>query len=256
MHRKFLIAGNWKMNNGIGEAVLLANVMGKRMAKVRAIDVVICPPFIALEAVYKATSGTLLRLGAQNMYPEAKGAFTGEISFSMLRDCNVSHVILGHSERRMILGERDEFINRKVRAALNNNLLPILCVGETETEREKNQTFDVIGEQLEKCLKDIPIKHSGRLVVAYEPVWAIGTGKTATPEVAQEVHAFIRGKLAEIFNKKSADSLRILYGGSMKATNAEALLSQPDIDGGLIGGASLVADEFCSIVETAEKLSL
>ncbi|MDR0680057.1 MAG: triose-phosphate isomerase [Puniceicoccales bacterium] len=256
MYRKFLIAGNWKMNNGVSDSVSLIEVIRRRTEKVRAVDVLICPPFIALDAAYKVTSGSLLRIGAQNMYPESKGAFTGEISFSMLRDCGASHVILGHSERRTIFGESDEFINKKVRAALENNLSPILCIGESEGEREQNKTFHVVETQLKRCLDGISNEQAENLIIAYEPVWAIGTGKTATPEIAQEVHSFVREKLVEIFDKKLADSVRILYGGSMKVANAKELLSQADIDGGLIGGASLIADEFCSIVEIAKNLSL
>ncbi|MDR0595567.1 MAG: triose-phosphate isomerase [Puniceicoccales bacterium] len=256
MYRKFLIAGNWKMNNGVTDSVSLIEVIRRRMEKVRAVDILICPPFIALDAAYKVISGSLLRVGAQNMYHESKGAFTGEISFSMLRDCGVSHVILGHSERRTIFGESDEFINKKVCASLENNLSPILCIGESEREREQNKTFHVVEAQLKRCLEGVLNEQAENLIIAYEPVWAIGSGKTATPEIAQEVHSFIREKLVEIFDKKLADSIRILYGGSMKAANAKALLNQTDIDGGLIGGASLIADEFCSIVEIAENLSL
>ncbi|MDR2721112.1 MAG: triose-phosphate isomerase [Puniceicoccales bacterium] len=256
MYRKFLIAGNWKMNNGVTDSVTLVEAIKKRAAGVHAIDMLVCPPFIALDAAYKAAMGSLLKIGAQNMYHEAKGAFTGEISFSMLRDCNVSHVILGHSERRIIFGESNELINKKVHMALENNLLPILCIGEIEMERESGATFDAIERQLKKCLENISSERAKNLAIAYEPVWAIGTGKTATPEIAQEIHSFIRGKLVEMFSKSLANSVRILYGGSMKTANAEALLNQPDIDGGLIGGASLVADEFCSMIEIAERLSL
>ncbi|MDR3274252.1 MAG: triose-phosphate isomerase [Puniceicoccales bacterium] len=256
MHRKFLIAGNWKMSNGIADSVSLVDVIKSRTSKILSIDMLVCPPFTALDAARKAAAGSLLRIGAQNMYHESKGAFTGEVSYSMLRDCNISHVILGHSERRTIFGESDELINKKVCAALGNSLLPILCIGETEAEREKNQTFTVIEAQLEKCLRGVSNEQAENLVIAYEPVWAIGTGKTATPEIAQEAHSFVREQLAKIFNEKLANSVRILYGGSMKAANAEALLNQPDIDGGLIGGASLIADEFCSIIGTADKLSL
>jgi triosephosphate isomerase len=256
MHRKFLIAGNWKMNNGIADSVALVEAIKKRTVEVRSVDLLVCPTFIAVDAAYRAAAGSLLKIGAQNMYHKAKGAFTGEISFSMLRDCNVSHVILGHSERRTIFSESDELINKKVCMALENNLLPILCIGETETERERGATFDVVEGQLKRCLENVSSKRAKSLAIAYEPVWAIGTGKTATPEIAQEVHSFIRGKLVEMFGKNLANSVRILYGGSMKAANAKALLNQPDIDGGLVGGASLVAEEFCSMIEVAEKLSL
>jgi triosephosphate isomerase len=255
MRRKFLIAGNWKMNNGISDAVSLVGTVKNRIKNVHSVDVLVCPPFIALDAVCRSVVDSLLRVGAQNMHFEAKGAFTGEVSFSMLRDCRVSHVILGHSERRAMFGEDDALINKKVCAALGNNLSPILCVGETEKERESDKTFAVIDGQLSNCLDGVLNGQVGNLAIAYEPVWAIGTGKTATPEIAQEVHAFIREKLTKLFGKKPANSVRILYGGSMKADNAKKLLDQEDIDGGLIGGASLLANEFCSIVEAAESLS-
>lgn len=254
MHRKCLIAGNWKMNNGLSESVSLVESINKRIADMRDVDVVICPPFVSLSDVYKCIKQSLTMLGAQNMYPEAKGAFTGEISYTMLRDCGVSYVILGHSERRQLFGETNEFINRKVLAALSNNLLPILCVGETENERESGETFKVIDEEIRECLDNISAVQSEKLTIAYEPIWAIGTGKTATPEVAQEVHAHIRQVLGDLFGHKIADSIRILYGGSMKSSNAGELLKQPDIDGGLIGGASLQATEFCKIIEIANGL--
>lgn len=255
MYRKFLIAGNWKMNNGLLESVSLAESISKRISNVYDVDVLVCPPFISLASVKKSIARSLIMLGAQNMYPEAKGAFTGEISFSMLRDCGVSYVILGHSERRQLFGETNEFINKKVRVALENNLRPILCVGETADEREAGKTFGVIDEEIKKCLKDIPAVQAKNVVIAYEPIWAIGTGKTATPEIAQEVHAHIREVLDAVLGHELADSIRILYGGSMKASNAEELLKQPDIDGGLIGGASLQAAEFCQIVAIANKLA-
>lgn len=255
MYRKFLIAGNWKMNNGLLESVSLAESISKRISNVYDVDVLVCPPFISLASVKKSIARSLITLGAQNMYPEAKGAFTGEISFSMLRDCGVSYVILGHSERRQLFCETNEFINKKVRVALENNLRPILCVGETSDEREAGKTFGVIDEEIKKCLEDILAVQAKNVVIAYEPIWAIGTGKTATPEIAQEVHAHIREVLGAVLGRELADSIRILYGGSMKASNAEELLKQPDIDGGLIGGASLQAAEFCQIVAIANKLA-
>ncbi len=255
MYRRFLIAGNWKMNNGILDSVSLIQSIGKGIARINNVDVVVCPPFIALRNVYESIDKLLIQVGAQNMYPEAKGAFTGEISYPMLRDCGVSYVILGHSERREIFGESNNFINLKVLAALNNNLKPILCVGESAQEREQNKTFKVIDEEITQCLASVTIEQAKNLTIAYEPIWAIGTGKTATPEIAQEVHYYIRSLIKKLFNQALADSIRILYGGSMKANNAEELLRQPDIDGGLIGGASLNAGEFCKIISTASKLA-
>lgn len=255
MYRKFLIAGNWKMNNGISDSISLIESIQKNISNIYNVDVLICPPFISLAMLYKIISGSLIRLGAQNMYPESKGAFTGEISYSMLRDCGVSYVILGHSERRAIFGETNEFINQKVLSALNNNLLPILCVGESESERESGKTFKIVDEQISRCLDKVTNDQAKNLTIAYEPVWAIGTGKTATPEIAQEVHSHLRNKLEKLFDKKIADSVKILYGGSMKASNAKELLNQADIDGGLIGGASLLASEFCKIIDTANQLA-
>ncbi len=255
MYRKFLIAGNWKMNNGLSDSVALVESINKKISSINNVDVLVCPPFTSLSEVYKSISNSLIKLGAQNMYPEAKGAFTGEISYTMLRDCRVSYVILGHSERREIFRESNEFINQKIQVALNNNLRPILCVGETADERENGKTFKIVDEEIKKCLKDISVEQAKNLTIAYEPIWAIGTGKTATPEIAQEVHMYIRACLKKIFGQGPANSIRILYGGSMKASNAGELLKQPDIDGGLIGGASLVSNEFCEIINTASKLA-
>lgn len=255
MYRKFLIAGNWKMNNSISESVSLIESINKKISDVRNVDVLVCPSFVSLSEVHKNIGRSLIMLGAQNMYPEAKGAFTGEVSYPMLRDCGVSYVILGHSERRELFKESNEFINKKVLVALNNNLRPILCIGESEAERERGETFDVLDKELKECLRDVPADQMKNLVIAYEPIWAIGTGKTATPQIAQEVHSHIRKTLEGLFDHNVADATRILYGGSMKASNAEELLKQPDIDGGLIGGASLQSTEFCQIIETANKLA-
>jgi triosephosphate isomerase len=194
-----------------------------------------------------------LGLGAQNMHDKVSGAFTGEISASMLRDLYVTHVILGHSERRSIFGENDAFINRKVLAALSASLKPILCVGELLSEREANQTMEVVRRQIEQGLAAVPAAKAENVVIAYEPVWAIGTGKTATPAMAQEVHAFIRKLLAQQFGAETASRILILYGGSMKPDNADALLAEQDIDGGLIGGASLEAKSFVELVQIAAK---
>lgn len=252
MSRKILIAGNWKMNKTATEAVELAKPVIDALANQSDIDVLMCPPFTSIAAVSALIGNSTVRVGAQNMSDKAKGAFTGEVSASMLRDLQVSYVILGHSERRSYYGETDAFINRKLLAALENNLKPILCVGETLDEREAGKVESVIETQLVGGLKDVPADKAESIVIAYEPVWAIGTGKTATPEQAQEVHAFIRAQLISLLGTVGS-SIRILYGGSMKPSNADELLAKPDIDGGLIGGAALVAKDFLSLVESGIK---
>jgi triosephosphate isomerase len=215
------------------------------------VDVVVCPPFTAIESVAKAVEGSAVKLGAQNMHHEASGAFTGEISAPMLRAFFATHVILGHSERRTLFGETDGFINKKVLAALKNQLRPILCVGETLAEREAGSTLKVVQTQVEACLEGVGKEQATNVIVAYEPVWAIGTGKNATADQAQEVHAFIRGLLTKIFGAQPAGRIRILYGGSMKPANAAELLAQNDIDGGLIGGASLEVRSFIELINAA-----
>lgn len=252
MARKILIAGNWKMNKTATEAAELAGQIIASVGNQNDIEVLMCPPFTSIAAVSALIGNSTVRVGAQNMSDKASGAFTGEISASMLRDLHVSHVILGHSERRSYYGETDAFINRKVLAALENNLKPVLCVGETLEEREAGKVESVIKTQLVGGLKDVPADKAESLVIAYEPVWAIGTGKTATPDQAQEVHAFIRAQLIELFGA-AGNAIRILYGGSMKPANADELLAKPDIDGGLIGGAALVAKDFLSLVESGVK---
>ena len=252
MSRKILIAGNWKMNKTATEAVELAKPVIDTLANQSDIDVLMCPPFTAIAAVSALIGNSTVYVGAQNMSDKASGAFTGEVSASMLRDLQVSHVILGHSERRSYYGETDEFINRKLIAALENNLKPILCVGETLAEREAGKVESVIETQLVGGLKDVPADKAESIIIAYEPVWAIGTGKTATPEQAQDVHAFIRAQLIALLGTVGS-SIRILYGGSMKPANADELLAKPDIDGGLIGGAALVAKDFLSLVESGIK---
>jgi triosephosphate isomerase len=248
-----LIAGNWKMNKTATEGVELVKEIAAAVGTESSVNVLLCPPFTALSAVSSAVEGTHLGLGAQNMHDKVSGAFTGEISASMLRDLYVTHVILGHSERRSIFGENDAFINRKVLAALSASLKPILCVGELLSEREANQTMEVVRRQIEQGLAAVPAAKAENVVIAYEPVWAIGTGKTATPAMAQEVHAFIRKLLAQQFGAESASRILILYGGSMKPDNADALLAEQDIDGGLIGGASLEAKSFVELVQIAAK---
>jgi len=249
--RKKLIAGNWKMNKTPADGVTLATDLVAAIGKQSDVDVVVCPPFTALESVGKALEGSNVKLGAQTMHFEASGAFTGEISAPMLRAIFATHVILGHSERRTLFGETDELVNKKVLAALKNQLRPIFCVGETLAERESGSTLKVVQTQVEKGLEGVSKEMAASLVVAYEPVWAIGTGKVATTEQAQEVHAFIRGLLTKLFTEPVAQRVRILYGGSMKPANAPELLAQKDIDGGLIGGASLEARSFVELVTAA-----
>ncbi len=249
--RKKLIAGNWKMNKTAADGALLAQELVAAVGKQPGVEVVVCPPFTALESVARALDGSLIKLGAQNLHPEPSGAFTGEVSAPMLRALFVTHVILGHSERRQYFAETDAFINLKVLAALKHQLRPILCVGETLAEREAGTTLKVIQAQTERALEGVSKEQAAGLVVAYEPVWAIGTGKVATAEQAQEVHAFIRGILAKLFTEQVAQKVRILYGGSMKPANAAELLGQKDIDGGLIGGASLEARSVLDLVAAA-----
>ena len=249
--RKKLIAGNWKMNKTSADAVALVTDIVAAVGRQADVEVVVCPPFTAIEAAAKALDGSTVKLGAQNMHPEASGAFTGEISAGMLRALFATHVILGHSERRAYFGETDAFINKKVIAALKNQLKPILCVGETLAEREAGSTLKVVQTQFEAGLEGVSKEQAPTLVIAYEPVWAIGTGKVATTEQAQEVHAFIRGLLVKLFGDVIAQKVRILYGGSMKPSNAPDLLAQKDIDGGLIGGASLESRSFVELVTAA-----
>jgi triosephosphate isomerase len=251
MIRRKLIAGNWKMNKTSADAVALAAELTAQVGRRTDVEVVICPPFTALEATAKTVDGSLVKLGAQNLHPEASGAFTGEISAPMLRALFVTHVILGHSERRTLFGEGDAFINRKVLAALKHQLRPILCVGESLAEREAQATLKVVQAQLEGCLEGVSREQAAGLIIAYEPVWAIGTGKVASAEQAQEVHGFIRGLLGKLFGDPAAQRARVLYGGSMKAANAPELLAQKDIDGGLIGGASLEARSFIELITAA-----
>ncbi len=252
--RKKLIAGNWKMNKTSAEAVPLVQEIVAEIGKQTDVDVVVGPPYTALESAAKALEGSNVKLSAQNMHPEKSGAYTGEISAEMLRTLYVTHVILGHSERRTYFAETDAFINKKVLVALKNELKPILCVGETLAEREGNQTLKVVQTQIETGLEGVTKEQALNVVIAYEPVWAIGTGKVATTEQAQEVHAFIRSLLVKLFGDSVAQKVRILYGGSMKPSNAPELLAQKDIDGGLIGGASLEARSFVELVNAAAAI--
>lgn len=250
------MAGNWKMNVPSSDAERLVSEINDEIANITRVDVLICPPFTSIQAAKNAINRVNhILLGAQNFYPEKNGAYTGEVSAIMLRELGVSYVIIGHSERRIYFNEDDQFINKKVKCALGSNLIPILCVGETIIQRREGKELSVIESQLKNGLKDISIREAEKLTIAYEPVWAIGTGETATPKIAQEMHAFIRNLLKEIFNAKVANVIRILYGGSMKTDNAEELLKEHDIDGGLIGGASLKASSFCEIIRIAYALS-
>lgn len=246
-YRKKIIAGNWKMNKAITDAQELAAGVKLELAECREVDVVLCPPFTALKAVGDMIDNTSIKLGAQNMHGEPDGAFTGEISAGMLRDLYCHYVILGHSERRAYFGETDSIVNHKVTAALAANLRPIVCVGETLEEREADRTADVLKTQIESGLSGLGDELK-QVIVAYEPIWAIGTGRTATPEMAQEAHAFIRRVITGLSDAETAEAVRIQYGGSMKPANAKELLAQPDIDGGLIGGAALEARSFIEIV--------
>jgi triosephosphate isomerase (TIM) len=249
--RKKLIAGNWKMNKTSPDAVTLVGEIVAAVGRSTDVDIVVCPPFTSIESVGKVLEGSTVKLGAQNMHHEASGAYTGEISAGMLRAIFATHVILGHSERRTYFHETDQFINQKVITALKNQLKPILCVGETLAEREAGSTLKVVQTQVEACLEGVSKDLATGIVIAYEPVWAIGTGKVATTAQAQEVHAFIRSLLTKLFGDSVAQKIRILYGGSMKPANAPELLSQKDIDGGLIGGASLEARSFVDLVNAA-----
>jgi len=249
--RKKLIAGNWKMNKTSADAVSLVKEIVTVVGKEHDVEIVVCPPFTALESVARALEGTAIKLGAQNMHTEPAGAFTGEISAAMLRAFFTSYVILGHSERRTYFKESDALINQKVLAALKSQLKPIVCVGETLQERESAATLKVVQTQVEQGLQGVSKELATSVVIAYEPVWAIGTGRVATTEQAQEVHAFIRSLLGRIFGEPVAQKIRILYGGSMKPANAPELLAQKDIDGGLIGGASLEARSFVDLVRAA-----
>ena len=246
--RKPFVAGNWKMNLNGAEALALTTGLAGKAASFGNCEVGIIPPFVYLGQVKWALKDAPLALGAQDVYFEKNGAFTGEISTAMLSDIGVKYVLVGHSERRHVIGETDALLNKKLHAAITAGLSVILCVGEKLEERKANKTFDVCRTQLVEGLKGLDKSKAGQLVIAYEPVWAIGTGLNATKEQAQEVHAFIRGELAKIFDKATADGLRIQYGGSVKASNAGELMSQPDVDGALVGGAALKVDEFMGII--------
>ncbi len=249
--RKPFIAGNWKMNLLCESAVDLAHQLATLLPNDNQVQVALCPPAVFLSQVAEALQGFEIGLGAQNMSAEKEGAFTGEVSGAMLRDVGCTCVILGHSERRQLFGETDAAVNAKTKAALSYGLTPIVCVGETLSQREEDATAEVIDAQVRGSLVGLTPEQAVQIVVAYEPVWAIGTGKTATPAQAEDVHAQIRRLLAELFGVEAADAIRIQYGGSVKPDNAAELMGQPNIDGALVGGAALKADSFAAIVAAA-----
>jgi triosephosphate isomerase len=251
MRRKF-IAGNWKMNLTRSEAVALARGLANKIGPASKIDIAVCPPHVYLDAVAHSLEDSAVALGAQDMYHEANGAFTGETSASMLLDLGCTYVILGHSERRHILGETNQDVNKKVLAALAAGITPIVCVGETLDQREAGKTQQVVAGQFDGSLAGISAEQAAGIVIAYEPVWAIGTGKVATPEQAEEVHADLRRLLETRYNAEVAAAVRIQYGGSVKADNAAELLAQPNIDGALVGSASLKVDSLIGIIAGAE----
>lgn len=247
--RKIIIAGNWKMNKTIGEAISLVKELRKLVKDFGDREIIVCPPFTSLAAIGAELKGSNIELGSQNMHFEEKGAFTGEISSLMLKEIGVEYVILGHSERRHVFNEGDELINKKIKSALENKLKPIFCVGETLKEKEKDRTKQVVEEQINNGLKDVKKKEMKEMVIAYEPVWAIGTGKNATPEQAEEIHLFIRKLLGDVFDSKIGEGISILYGGSVKPGNIKELIAKDNIDGVLVGGASLDAKSFSEIVK-------
>jgi len=251
--RKPFVAGNWKMNTDSHSSVELAKriVSGSSQVAGHNVTVGVFPPFVYLQSVARALSASSVAVGAQDVYFQSNGAFTGEISSSMLKDIGCTYVLCGHSERRHIIGETDALINKKVAAAITGGLLPILCVGELLAERDAGQTEQVVTRQLKNDLADLSIEKVSAVTIAYEPVWAIGTGRTATPQQAQEAHDFIRKLLAQIYNERLSEEIRILYGGSVKPDNAADLMCQHDVDGLLVGGASLNAEDFLDIIQAA-----
>jgi triosephosphate isomerase len=254
--RKPLIAGNWKLHNSIEEAQTLVRELSEKLADVHNTDIFIAPSFISIPAVSQICVSTPIKVGGQNCYPEAEGAFTGEVSAHQLKDAGCEFVILGHSERRHIFNEDDAFINAKVRSVLDLGMCAILCVGETLEEREDDRLFEVINSQIQGGLKDVEIHQMEQVIIAYEPVWAIGTGKTASSDDAAEVHAYIRGLLQGVYSPEVAQNTRIIYGGSVKPDNISSLMAQADIDGALVGGASLKANDFSAIANFPRPLHM
>ena len=249
--KKPYIAGNWKMFKNIAEAVNLVENIKAGVHRISDCHIIICPPFTSLAAVSAAIAGSPIELGAQNMHPEAEGAFTGEISPLMIKELRCRYVILGHSERRQYFKEEDSFINDKVKTALKYSLIPIVCIGETLQQREAKQQFEIVKSQFDLSLKDISKEEITKLLIAYEPVWAIGTGKTATPEQAEQMQSYVRRLLKERYDADIAAKVPILYGGSVKADNIAELMRKPNVDGALVGGASLKAESFTQLIQNA-----
>ncbi|HWP45222.1 MAG TPA: triose-phosphate isomerase [Blastocatellia bacterium] len=252
--RKPLIAGNWKMYKTIGEALDFIQVLKPVVVAMTHCDIMVAPPFTALKLIADRVEGSNIRVGAQDVAAEpGPGAYTGEVSADMLRDAGASYVIIGHSERRQYYGETDESVNRKLMQSLKAGLIPIVCVGERIEQRDAGLAEKVVAEQLSAGLRNLTVPEASRIIIAYEPVWAIGTGRTATPETAEQMHAFIRGRIREMFGDEVAGQLKILYGGSVKPDNIAALMNEADIDGALVGGASLDADSFARIINYKES---
>ena len=248
--RKPFIAGNWKMNNDAQASADLAAGLAKELKDINTVDIAVCPTFVYLQTVADALGDSNIKVGSQNVYFESNGAFTGEISTDMLKDVGCTYAIIGHSERRHVIGETDELINKKLLATIKSGLLPILCVGELLEEREQEKTTEVVTSQIKAGLASVSAEEMANVTIAYEPVWAIGTGKTATAEQAQQVHAMIRDLLAEMFDADTAQKIRIQYGGSAKPANTAELMANPDVDGLLVGGASLKVDDFAAMIKT------
>ena len=251
--RRIIIAGNWKMNKNIGESIDLANSIKRSLYDVEEVEIVICPPFTSLSDVNEITMETNIKLGAQDCFWQSEGAFTGEVSAAMLRNVGCEYCIIGHSERRQFFGETNETVNKKLKVLLKENIKPIVCVGEKLEERKSGKTFDVIKDHVVNSLSGISKEEMLRTVIAYEPVWAIGTGVNATKEQAEEAHKYIRTLLSQMHGDEVAKSVRILYGGSVKPENIKELISQEDVDGALVGGASLKADSFVQLVKNCLK---
>lgn len=250
--RKPFLAGNWKMNTNSATSVSLAAGLARELAGVESVDIAVCPPFVYLQAVSAALTDSNIALGAQDVFYKGNGAFTGEISCEMLKDCGCTYVILGHSERRHVIGETDELIHRKMAAVIESGLKPIFCVGELLEERDGGKTLEVVDGQVRKGFNGLSAEQAATVTIAYEPVWAIGTGRTATPDQAQEVHAMIRGLIKELYGADLAEAMRIQYGGSAKPGNTAELMAQPDVDGLLVGGASLKVEDFAAMVKAVQ----
>ena len=249
--RKLFIAGNWKMNKTISETVELVNSLKREVSDIEGVDIVICPVFTSLSEAADLVIDSNIGLGAQNVYWQEKGAFTGEVSPMMLKDAGCKYVIIGHSERRKYFGETNDTVLKKINAVQSVGLIPIVCVGETLEERDNKKTIEVIEKQLQEGLKGINEDNLEKIIIAYEPVWAIGTGKTATPEQAEEIHKFIRDWIQEKYSLDLSEEVRIIYGGSVKASNAKELMSQKNIDGALVGGASLESQLFVELIKNS-----